>query len=310
MNWLLDPLQSTTLLWLAATGFCVALACGLPGTFLVLRRMSLVGDAVSHSVLPGIVIGFLFTGSLSSPLLLAGAALAGVAATLLIEQIHSRTRIKQDAAIGISFTALFALGVLLLRLYASRVDLDPDCVLFGSLETAVLRERLVLGGLVIPKVFIIQAVVATGTVLLVVGFFRVLMLTSFDAGLAASFGYRPGLAGRLLLVLVSVIVVAAFQAVGAILVIALLILPGATGYLCCVRLPGMLWVAAAHAFLASFGGLLLAYHTNSNGAAAMVIMGGILFAFAWLFGPADGVVLKKWRARQARGLEAAGSSGK
>jgi manganese/zinc/iron transport system permease protein len=101
-----------------------------------------------------------------------------------------------------------------------------------------------------------------------------------------------------LLVLVSVIVVAAFQAVGAILVIALLILPGASAYLCCVRLPAMLWVAAAHAFLSSMGGLLLAYHTNSNGAAAVVIMGGILFAIAWLFGPADGVVLKKWRARQ------------
>jgi len=309
MNWVLDPLQSTTLLWLAATAFCVALACGLPGTFLVLRRMSLVGDAISHSVLPGIVIGFLFTGSLTSPWLLGGAALAGVGATLLIEQIHSRTRIKQDAAIGIAFTALFALGVLLLRLYASRVDLDPDCVLFGSLESAVLRERFVLGGLVVPKVFVMQAVVAAGTVLLVVFFFRVLMLTSFDAGLAASLGYRPVLAGRLLLVLVSVIVVAAFQAVGAILVIALLILPGATAYLCCVRLPAMLWLAAAHAFLSSFGGLLLAYHTNSNAAAAMVIMGGILFASAWLFGPADGVVLKKWRARQAR-LEPADPSGK
>jgi len=255
---------------------------------------------VSHSVLPGIVIGFLFTGSLSSPWLLGGAALAGVGATLLIEQIHSRTRIKQDAAIGIAFTGMFALGVLLLRMYASRVDLDPDCVLFGSLESEVLRERVVIGGLVIPKVFLLQGVVAAGTVLLVVVFFRVLMLTSFDPGLAASLGYRPGLAGRLLLVLVAVIVVTAFQAVGAILVIALLILPGASAYLCCVRLAAMLWVAAGHALLSSLGGLLLAYHSNSNAASAVVIMGGILFAGAWVFGPAGGVVPRKWRARETR----------
>jgi manganese/zinc/iron transport system permease protein len=298
MNWLLEPLQSTTLLWLAGSAFCVALACGLPGTFLVLRRMSLVGDAVSHSVLPGIVIGFIFTGSLTSPWLLAGAALAGVGATLIIEQIHSRTRIKQDAAIGIAFTGMFALGVLLLRLFASRVDLDPDCVLFGSLESAVLRERWEIFGLLIPRVFVVQAVVAGLTVLLVVGFFRVLMLASFDAGLAASFGYRPALVSRLLLVLVSVIVVAAFQAVGAILVIALLILPGASAYLCCVRLPAILWGAALHALLSSLGGLLLAYHTNSNGAAGIVLAGGILFLAAWLFGPADGLVVRKLRSRR------------
>lgn len=309
MNWLLDPFHSASVLWLGATAFCVALACGLPGTFLVLRRMALMGDAISHSVLPGIVIGFMFTGSLSSGWLVMGAALAGAGAALVIEQIHSRTRIKQDAAIGIAFTGMFALGVLLLRLFAARVDLDPDCVLFGSLEGAVLRERVSLFGLVVPRVFLVQAAVAAGTVAVLVVFYRVLMLSSFDAGLAASFGYRPRWVGRLLLVLVAIIVVASFQAVGAILVIALLILPGASAYLCATRLPAMLWLAALHALLSSLGGILLATHSNCNGAAAIVLAGGALFLLAWLLGPADGLLARAWRARRARRQLPAGMAG-
>src|SRR5262245_49800570 len=117
--------------WTMAMGFLVASACGLVGNYLILRRMALVGDAISHSVLPGLVIAFLLAGSRHSGVMFVGALAAGVVTTILIEVIHKKTRVKQDAAIGITFTTLFALGVILVSYYASKVDLDQECVLYG-----------------------------------------------------------------------------------------------------------------------------------------------------------------------------------
>src|SRR5688572_27439093 len=115
--------------WVFLMGFCVAGACGLVGNYLMLRRMALVGDAISHSVLPGIAFAFLATGSRGSGVMFAGALMAGVVTTVIIEAIHRNSRIKQDSAIGIAFTTLFAIGVILISVYAGAVDLDQECVL-------------------------------------------------------------------------------------------------------------------------------------------------------------------------------------
>ena len=280
-------------LWLILMAFFVALPCSQMGSFLILRRMALTGDAISHSVFPGVVIAFFITGDLASPWLIVGAGLAGLASTVIIELIHKWTRVKQDAATGISFTALFALGVVLMELLLGRnVDLDLECVLHGRLGLLLEEDRMALVGVMVPEPVLVMAGVAMVTLLLVMLFYRVMMLSSFDADLAASYGCRPAAIHYGMMFVVSFIVVAAFQAVGAILVIALLILPGAAAYLCTYRLKLMLAIAGLHALLSAVGGLYLHVWFNSNMAASVVVSGGVLFMLAWLLGPVDGVLWK------------------
>lgn len=287
------------LIWFMLACFFTALGCSQVGTFLVMRRMSLVGDAISHSVLPGIVVAFFIVGSLDSPWLLVGAGVSGVLATLLIELIHYRSRVRQDAATGIAFTSLFALGVLLIGLFAKRVDLDPDCVLFGQVEYLQTYPRVAVFGWEFPRPIVTMAVVGVVSTLIVMVLYRILLVSSFDPNLAASYRYRPAIVQLLLMALTSFVVVAAFQAVGAILVIALLILPGATGYLCANRLPVILMLAAGHALLSSVLGVLLALWLHMNTGAAVVMAGFGLFMVAWMFGPVDGVFVRAWRRRRA-----------
>lgn len=280
-------------LWLVLMAFFVALPCSQMGSFLILRRMALTGDAISHSVFPGVVIAFFITGDLASPWLIVGAGIAGMVSTVLIELIHRCTRVKQDAATGIAFTALFALGVVLMEwLLGRNVDLDLECVLHGRLGLLLEEKRVLVAGISVPSPVCVMAGVALATQILLAIFFRVAMLCSFDEELAASYGYRPAVVHYGMMFLVSFVVVAAFQAVGAILVIALLILPGATAYLCTNRLKPMLIIAGAHAFLSALGGLYLHVWFNTNMAASVVVGGGVLLLLAWLLGPVDGVVWK------------------
>lgn len=290
-------------LWLILMAFFVALPCSQMGSFLILRRMALTGDAISHSVFPGVVIAFFITGDLASPWLIVGAGLAGLASTVIIELIHKWTRVKQDAATGISFTALFALGVVLMEvLLGKNVDLDLECVLHGRLGLLLEEDQVALFGMMIPVPVLVMAGVSAFTMLLMGLFCRVMMLSSFDADLAASYGYRPAVIHYSMMFVVSFIVVAAFQAVGAILVIALLILPGAAAYLCTYSLKVMLMIAALHALLSAIGGLYLHVWFNSNMAASVVVSGGVLFLLAWLLGPVDGVVWK-WLKTEHSALE-------
>ncbi|WP_205618997.1 metal ABC transporter permease [Rubritalea marina] len=278
--------------WLTLMAFLVALPCSQLGAYLVLRRMSLVGDAISHSVLPGIVIAFLFVGDLASPWLMLGAASTGLLVTLLIEQIHHRTRIKQDSAIGIAFTSLFALGVVMISLKLRGVHLDAECVLEGSLGDILNYNTVAVMGLDVPTPIVTMAAVCAITLLLIVVFYRVLTLSSFDPGLASSYGYRPVWVHYALMAFLSVVVVSAFQAVGAILVIALLVIPASTAYLCTHRLKWMLVLSGVHALLSSVAGMYLHVWINGNQAAATVVSGLVLFLLAWFFGPADGMATK------------------
>src|SRR5690606_14893296 len=211
--------------WVALMGFFVAAACGLVGNYLILRRMALMGDAVSHSVLPGLVIAFLLTDSRGTLPMFLGALAAGAVTTVLIELIHRKSRVKQDAAIGIAFSALFAVGVLLVSLYADKIDLDADCVLFGEIAFVPLESMVTLGGWTLGP----ESVVRMGAVLLAVGavvtvFYKELLVSAFDAGLARTLGINPTVFHYGLMAMLSIVVVAAFEAVGAILVIAMLIL--------------------------------------------------------------------------------------
>lgn len=274
--------NSPSHLWLMATAALTAIACGLPGTYLVLRRMSLTGDALSHSVLPGLVIGFVIAGSLDSPLLIAGAAASGWLTVMMIEWMHRKGGVREDAATGVAFTTMFSLGVLLLRIFATRVDLDPDCVLFGNLETAIHGTRYAVFGVAMPGIFLSSA----GSALLAGGFVIAchhrLITSSFDSSLATLVGQSPAKTQAILLGVTAAVVVVAFQSVGAILSLALLILPAATGLLICRRVPGLLVVVAVHGLLSAIGGLPLAAGLGINYGASVVIVGATLFAIVWV----------------------------
>ena len=298
-EWIERPfiLGAEDVFYLVMMAFFVALPCSQLGAFLVLRRMSLVGDAISHSVLPGIVVAFLFTEDLSSPWLLVGASGAGLLVTFMIEMIHSKTRVKQDAAIGIAFTSLFAIGVILVSVYASKVHIDADCVVYGKLVSILDHDSVTMLGYDVPKPLVTSAIVAMLTMLTVIVCYRILLLSSFDPGMAASIGYRPRIVHYALMAVLSMVVVTSFQAVGAILVIALLIIPAASAYLCSHRLKVMLLLSGVHALISSVMGLYLYVWMDCSFAAAMVVAGAILFLFAWFFGPADGIIIKAFHRR-------------
>jgi manganese/zinc/iron transport system permease protein len=285
--------------WIAAMGFCVALACGLVGNYLILRRMALMGDAVSHSVLPGLVIAFLISGTRSTGAMFAGALAAGVLATVLIEFIHGRTRVKQDAAIGIAFSTLFALGVILTVLYAAQVDLDADCVLYGEIAFVPLEPMVRVAGVSLgPEPFVRMAAVTLMVALGVVVFYKELLVSSFDAGLTRSLGINPRVVHYALMGVLSIVVVSAFEAVGAILVIAMLILPGATASLLTTRLSRVHLLTTVHAALSAVLGVSLGVWLDCSIAAAMVVAGAGLFALAWIAGPREGLVAR-WLTRRA-----------
>jgi manganese/zinc/iron transport system permease protein len=257
--------------------------------------MALVGDAISHSVLPGIAIAFLLANSRSSIVMFLGALAAGIVTTVMIEVIHRKSRVKQDAAIGITFSSLFAIGVILISVFASKVDLDQDCVLYGEIGTIPLDVPYVkIGSLTLgPPPLVRMGLVAAAVAILIVVFYKELLISSFDPGLALSVGINPTIAHYGLMAALSVVVVSAFESVGAILVIAMLILPGATASLVSERLPRILGLTVLHAAISSILGIHLALWMECSIAAAMVVMGAVLFALAWVFSPSRGL-LRQW----------------
>ena len=289
--------------WIILTGVLVAGSCGLLGCFLVLRKMAMVGDAISHAVLPGIVLAFLFSGQRDSLVMLVGAGLLGVLTTFLIEFFHRQGRLQTDVSIGVTFTWLFALGVILVSRYAGQVDLDQECVLYGEIAYVPL-DTLTFGTTTLP-----QAPIMLGTVLLIIIIFistgyRALQITTFDPAFAVATGISATLWHYLLMGAVSLTTVAAFESVGAILVVAFLVAPPATAYLLTQKLRTMLWLAAGIGALCAGLGYYLAVWLNGSIAGAMATVAGILFGLAFLFSPTEGLVFKRRRVNQSLPIKA------
>lgn len=273
------------------TAGLVSASCALLGCFLVLRKMAMVGDAISHAVLPGIVIAFFLSGSRDSVPMLIGAGVVGLATTFLVEYFHRKARLQSDAAIGITFTTLFAVGVLLISVFAGKVDLDQDCVLYGELAYVPLDVIFSANGDVLaPKALLVSGGVLLLVVVFIVLGYRQLVVTTFDPAFAAATGLATGLWHYLLMGAVSVTTVAAFESVGAILVVALLVAPAATAYLLTNNLKIMLSLSVLTGWIASAGGYGLAVAMDGSIAGAIATLCGILFAAAALLSPA---VLKK-----------------
>ncbi len=301
-----DPWQSSPELygWIVLMGFFVTAACGLIGNFLILRRMALIGDAISHSVLPGIAIAFLASGSRGSLPLFIGALIAGMLTTVLIEFINSKSRIKQDAAIGITFSCFFAFGVILISLFAGTIDLDANCVLFGEIGWVPAEAPYVQFGEVVvgPPSAVRMGLVLLATAVLIILFYKELLVSSFDPALSTSLGINARVVHYSLMAGLSAVVVSAFESVGAILVIAMLILPGATAALLSQRLPMRLALSVVHSAASAIGGVHLAIALDASVAPAMVVTGCVLFALAWLISPTEGLrrLLPARAAREER----------
>ena len=316
-------------------GVFAAVSCALLGNFLVLRKLSLMGDAISHSVLPGLVIAFLITSTRSPLVMFTGAAIAGIATVVLVEFVKRYGRVESGAAMGVVFSILFALGVLLIEQAAARhVDLDADCVLHGQLETLVwysppedwqeatqLRtwtgytiESAILdpqtGEVLRPEVRhegVPRQVVTLGiTLILTLGFitllFKELRLAAFDPALATTLGFNANLLHYLLMIFVAAATVASFEAVGSILVIAMLICPAAVARLFTDRLKSQIVCSVIIALICSVGGYFSATMIPAafgfdavNAAGAMAVMGGVVLTLAVIFSPRHGVLARIYR---------------
>jgi len=283
--------------WILLTGALVASCCGILGVFLVLRKMAMIGDAISHSVMPGIVIAFLLSGSRDSLLMMFAALLCGLLTTFLI-QMFQQSGIQSDASIGVVFTALFAIGVVLVSLYARQVHLDQDAILYG--EIAYVHWNVwELGGVNMgPK-----AVWLLGTTLLIITsvivlFYKQFKLCAFDPALAAAIGIPVAIFHYLLMGLVSMATVSSFESVGAILVVGLLIIPASTAYLLTDRLGLMIVLSVAAGVASTFIGYGAAVLLDASIAGCMVCAAALLFVIAFLFSPSHGIVIKKLRLRK------------
>jgi manganese/zinc/iron transport system permease protein len=278
---------------IVAIGSLVAASCALLGTFLVLRKLALLGDAISHAVLPGIVIAFLLTGDRAPLPMVLGAGAVGVLTVLFVEVLNRSRRLQEDASIGVVFPALFSLGVVLISRYASQVDLDLDCVLYGEIAYAP-WDTLILGGKELgPKGLWVTGGVLLLVVALVSAFYKELKLVTFDSALAAALGFSPVLVHYLLMSAVSITVVGAFESVGAILVVAMLIVPPATAYLLTERLSRMLALAVGFGVASAILGYLLARALDASIAGAMALVTGLFFLAALLGSPTHGL-LARW----------------
>ncbi|MHC4162555.1 MAG: metal ABC transporter permease [Planctomycetota bacterium] len=282
------------------TGAAAAVACALAGTFLVLRRMSLLGDAISHAVLPGIVIAFLLTNSVSSLPVVLGAGAVGLFTVFLIETLRRTRRIKEDAAIAVVFPALFATGVLLLAQYAEHKDLDQDCVLYGEIAYAPLDTIAIGSWGEIAQPLLTLGIVACLNLLFVVVLYKELKLATFDAALAATLGISPAVVHYLLMGVVSLTTVASFDSVGAILVVAFLIVPPAAAHLLTDRLSVMLALAALIGVVCSTAGYFLARAVDASIAGSMATAMGAAFLLVWLFAPREGIFGRMIRRRRTR----------
>lgn len=257
----------------AASALLASVLCAVLGCFLLVRRSAMLGDAISHAILPGIVGSFLLVGTRSTWAMLAGAAVAGVVTSSLVDLLHRRLKLERSAATGAVFCTMFSLGVIMLEQGARNVDLDADCVLYGLLEGiswpalgkaagggagAAAGVAEVLAGA--PRQLVTLAVALVVTVLVLASLYKVMLLASFDAALADALGFRSRVIDMVFAALVAVAAVASFEAVGSILVVAMLVCPAATAAQCSDRFGVRIWLAMVFAVVAAVGGYVLAVH--------------------------------------------------
>jgi manganese/zinc/iron transport system permease protein len=293
--------------WIVVVGVLAAVSCALLGNFLVLRKMSMMGDAISHAVLPGLAIAFLVTGARASLTMFIGAAIAGVLTAVFTQWINRFGNVDRGASMGIVFTTLFATGLILIVQAADHVDLDPGCVLYGAIELTPLdvvwRPELLGMTLEVPRAALVLAAITLVNLVFIVCFFKELRISSFDPELATTMGINANLMHYLLMTLVAMTTVAAFEAVGSIIVIAMLIAPATAAHLLTDRLISMILVSVVLAILAAVSGHVSALivpgwfgYESTSTSGMMAVMSGVIFALVLLFAPRYGIIAQRFRS--------------
>ncbi len=273
----------TPTLAIALTAVFTAVSCALLGAFLVLRKMTMVGDAISHAVLPGIAVAYWLSQSRASLWMFIGAAAVGVLATIIIELLRKKLKVQSDASIGMTFTTLFALGVILITFWSDSVDLDQECVLYGEIAYVPFNTWS-FGGLNMGPI----ALWSSGLLLLAVlaytfiGF-KGLKMSSFNEDYAAVLGIGVAAWNLSLMAMVSFATVVSFESVGAILVVALLVVPAATAYLLVEKLHLLLIGAGSIALLAALGGYALSRWMDTSIAGTVATLLGVQFLIVLLY---------------------------
>lgn len=276
-----------------------AVACALSGVFLVLRRMSLMSDAISHAVLPGIILVFILIEDRTSPLLIIGAALSGLLLVYLTEMIYKTKLVKEDAAIGLVFPAMFSFGVILISMNLSSVHFHEHSVLVGDINLSAIN-LIEIFGIKIPKSVPLLTSLLVLNLLFLIIFFKELKLTTFDVGLATAFGFSPVLMHYLFMSLVSITAVGAFDTAGSILVISLMIAPATSAYLMTDNLKMMFVLAALFGLISAISGFYFSYWLNSTPSGGIAVMTGVIFLLTYLFSPKYGLVLKSIKRKRQK----------
>ena len=269
---LLEPLQYSFMQRSLVVAVIVGIICSVVGSYLMVQRMALLGDAISHSVLPGLAIAYLVGANI-----FVGAFIAGIISTILINLIHTRSNIKEDTAMGIVFSAFFALGITLITVIQKDNKIDLNHFLFGNIlgvTAADVRDTLIIAIIVIFVVIL---------------FYKELLFFTFDKAGAQSVGLPVNLLSLGLMMLIGLTIIASLKAVGVVLVLSLLITPAATAYLLVNRLHQVMFLGVAIGIISSVAGMYLSYFYNLPSGPAIVLVTSGLFAVAFLFSPSQGI---------------------
>jgi iron/zinc/copper transport system permease protein len=284
-HYILEPVQYEFIQRALIASVTIGISCGLIGTYIMLRRMSLIGDALAHAVLPGVVISFMIAGK-GELSLFAGAVVSGIVTSLLIGFVNRNSKIKEDTSIGIIFTGAFALGVLLVS-QLKEVHIDLSSYLFGD----------VLG--VSTGDIILSMAIMFVILICIILFYKQLLITSFDPTMAMTIGISVTVVHYLLMSLLSMSIVAGLQSVGVVLLVAMLITPSATAYLLTNNLKKILVLSSLVGVISSVTGLYLSYHFNFSSGASIVLVAVVFFALAFIFSPKEGLLTRYFRRREA-----------
>lgn len=256
------------------TSVIVGLVAGVIGSFIVLRGMSLMGDALSHAVLPGVAVSYMMGTNY-----IIGASVFGLAAAALIGVVQQKSKLKSDTSIGIVFSSFFALGIILISKAQSSTDLTS--ILFGNV--LAVRESDI----------IMTAIVAISVLLFVVLFYKELLVSSFDPTMAEAYGLKVRLIHYGLMFALTLVAVTSLQTIGTILVVALLVTPAATAYLLTNRFKTMIMLASLIGMVSAVIGLMFSYNFNYPSGATIVLTAAFFFVLAFIFAPKQGIVFKK-----------------
>lgn len=268
----------------------VSVACALPGVFLVLRGTTMVSDAITHTVLLGIVLAFFVTQDLNSPLLMIGATLVGVATVWAIEALQQTKLLSNDAAIGIVFPLFFSIAIILITRYAGNVHLDEDSVLMGELAFAPFRRLMLFGVDMGPRALWTMLVILLINALFIGLFYKELKITTFDAGFAAALGFSPVLIHYGLMTLVSLTAVGAYDSVGSILVVGFMVGPPLAAFLLTNKLHVMIGLTAVIAVINSAAGVRLAFMLDTTIAGMIAVVTGVSTLLVFIFSPEKGLI--------------------